>query len=127
MHDEEARKIVEPIVREVVDCIAEKRYSDIEKYAEFDSISLADFEWVIEDYLNLNELPYIDKFDVECNFKPQYEYHQLDCITYNDGSGFHMDYGLTTDSELNDLTLQMEFLFTDAGTLRAKILDVHVL
>ena len=29
---------------------------------------------------------------------------------YNDGSGYHMDYDLTTDGELNDLTIQIEFL-----------------
>lgn len=29
---------------------------------------------------------------------------------YNDGSGYHMDYDLTTDGELNDLTIQVEFL-----------------
>lgn len=127
MNDEEARKIVEPIVKEVVDCIAEKRYSDIEKYAEFDSVSISDFEWIIEDYLNINELPYIDKFDVVCKFRPQYEYHQLDCIMYKDGSGISMDYNLTTDGELNDLTLQMEFILKGENSFIAKILDVHVL
>ena len=29
---------------------------------------------------------------------------------YNDGSGYYMDYDLTTDGELNDLTLHVEFL-----------------
>ena len=29
---------------------------------------------------------------------------------FKDGSGFHLDYGLTTDGELNDLTIQMDFL-----------------
>ena len=29
---------------------------------------------------------------------------------YNDGSGYHMDYDLTTDGEPNDLTIQIEFL-----------------
>lgn len=29
---------------------------------------------------------------------------------YNDGSGYYMDYDLTTDGELNDLTVHVEFL-----------------
>lgn len=29
---------------------------------------------------------------------------------YNDGSGYYMDYDLTTDGELNDLTIHVEFL-----------------
>lgn len=127
MNYEETRKIVEPTVKEVVNCIAEKRYSDIEKYAKFDSVLISDFEWMIEEYLNINELSHIDKYDIVCNFKPKYEYHQLDCITYRDGSGIHVDYDLTTDGELNDLTLQMEFIFGERNSFIAKILDVHVL
>lgn len=127
MNNEEAKKLAEPIVKEVVNCISEKRYMDIKKYAEFEDIPLSDLIEEIEGFLELNELPYIDKFDISCNFKPQYEYHQLECYVFNDGSGFHMDYDLTTDGELNDLTLQMRFLFTESGTLTAYILDVHVM
>lgn len=127
MCDEKAEKLAEPIVKEIVNCIAEKRYIEIEKYAQFESISLSGFIDEIEGFLELNELPYIDKFDVPCTFKPQYEYHQLSCITYSNGSGFHVDYGLTTDGELNDLTLQMKFLFTESGALIAKVLDAHVM
>lgn len=29
---------------------------------------------------------------------------------YNDGSGYYMDYDLTTDGEVNDLTIHVEFL-----------------
>lgn len=46
---------------------------------------------------------------------------------YRDGRGFSADYDLTTDGELNDLTLQMEFLFTDANTMNPIFLDVHVM
>ncbi|MDE7432686.1 MAG: hypothetical protein K2N34_12340 [Lachnospiraceae bacterium] len=127
MNVEEARKLAEPTVKEVVNCIAEKRYTDILKYANFENISLSDFKEEIEGFLELNELPYIDKFDVLCTFQPQYEYHQLSCYIYRDGSGFHMDYDLTTDRELNDLTLQMEFLFMESDVLLAKILDAHVM
>lgn len=38
-----------------------------------------------------------------------------------------MDYDLTTDKDLNDLTLQMEFLFTKSEALTAMILGVHVM
>ena len=33
----------------------------------------------------------------------------------DDGSGFKLDYDLTTDSELMDLSLQLEFLYADKG------------
>lgn len=127
MRDAEAEIMAEPVVKEVVNCIAEKRYADIEKYADCEAISLSGLKEEIEGFLELNELPYIDNFNIPCTFNPQYEYHQLSCIPYKDGSGFHMDYDLTTDGDLNDLTLQMEFIFTESGSLTAKILDVHVM
>ncbi len=127
MNKQEAEQLATPVVKEIVNCISERRYSDIEKYAEFESISLSDFTELIEGFLEINELPYIDRFEVPCTFNPQYEYHQLSCIVYSDGRGFHADYDLTTDGELNDLTLNMEFLFMESGALAVKISDAHVM
>lgn len=127
MDKREAEMLAEPVVKEIVNCIAEKRYADIEKYAEFEYLSLSEFTEIIEKFLELNELPYMDRFEVPCTFRPRYEYHQLSCIVYKDGSGFHVLYGLTTDGELNDLTLRMDFLFTESGALAAKVLDAHVM
>lgn len=127
MTKQEAERSAEPVVREIVNCIAERRYADIEKYAEFEYLSLSEFTELIEGFLEINELPYMDRFEVPCTFKPAYEYHQLHCIVRNDDSGFHVDYDLTTDGELNDLTLQMDFLFTESGALAAKVLTAHVM
>ena len=127
MNKEEVEKLAEPVVKKIVNCISEKRYADIEKYAEFEEMTLSDFKELIEGFLEINELPYIDCFNVPCTFNPQYEYHQFSCIVYSDRSGFHVDYDLTTDGELNDLTLQMSFLFTESGALVAKVLDAHVM
>lgn len=123
----EIYSLAEPVIKQVVDLIAEKKYYDIPQFAELESWTVADMEEAIDGFLELNDLPYIDKFDTPCDFHPKYEYHQLYCNLYKDGSGFHVDYGLTTDRELNDLTLQMEFLFTDSDTVKARFLDVHVM
>ena len=72
MDSREAEMLAEPVVREVVNCIAEKRYADIEKYAEFESRSLSEFMEIIEGFLELNELPYMDRFEVPCTFRHQY-------------------------------------------------------
>lgn len=127
MNKQEAEQSAEPFVKEIVNCIAEKRYADIEKHAVFEEISLSCFTELIEGFLELNELPYMDRFEVPCNFSPRYEYHQLSCIVYKDGSGFHADYDLTTDGELNDLTLQMDFLFAESGGFVVKVLNAHVM
>lgn len=124
---QEAEKLAEPVIKEVVNCISEKRYAHIEKYAEFSDLSLSDFTELIEGFLEINELSYIDGFDVLCTFRPEYEYHQLHCGIYTDCRGFWADYDLTADGELNDLTLQMQFLFTESGALVSKILGAHVM
>lgn len=45
---------------------------------------------------------------------------------YNDGSGYHMDYDLTTDGELNDLTIQVEFQKQGADYL-VSLEDLHTM
>lgn len=45
---------------------------------------------------------------------------------FNDGSGYHMDYDLTTDGERNDLTVQVEFLKEKDGYI-AVLDDLHTL
>ncbi|MED1854632.1 hypothetical protein P4V33_23875 [Brevibacillus borstelensis] len=55
----------------------------------------------------------IDKFEVECTFKPVYKdgsvYKQESFYHFTDGSGLSYEYALTTDGEPNDLTLSIEF------------------
>lgn len=38
------------------------------------------------------------------------EYQRVDLFTFSDGSGYRMEYDLTTNGVLNDLTIQIEFL-----------------
>lgn len=123
MTDKKALRIAEPIVKEVVDCLAEKRYNCIENYADFDNgWSAGDMKEFIEGCIELNELSHIDKYGVPCNFSPQFRVY-----VRNDGKGFATDYDLTTDSEINDLTLQMEFVFTASGSVKAYLSNVHIL
>ena len=57
----------------------------------------------------------IDEYGVPCNFHPKYEYSQLSVYEYADHSGFTVDYEMTLNSELVDLTLQLKFLYTNSG------------
>ena len=131
MTEEEAKVLAEPIVKEVVNCMANGRYDLIPNYAGFqdESITIEDFKGWAEDYLKDNGLSHYDKYGVPNNFQPNYDkslYHQFSVYLYNNGTGFEVDYDLTTDSEINDLTLIMEFLFIDNG-VKANIVDIHVL
>lgn len=128
MTDEKALRIAESILREVVDCLAEKRYDCIENYADFENDwSAEDMKEFIESCLELNELSHIDKYGIPCNFSPAYEYNQLSVYVCNDGKSLSIDYDLTTDSEINDFTLIMRFVITDSGKVKAYLSDVHIL
>lgn len=129
MNNDEAKKIAEPIVKAVVDCIAAKKYYELNLHTTIDSsMTLWLFEELVEGFLEINKLPYIDGYDIPCNyFKPKNEYSQMCVYIYNDESGFAVDYDLTTDGELNDLTLQMEFLVNGRSEIIPVILDAHVL
>ncbi len=37
------------------------------------------------------------------------KHRRIDFIAFSDGSGYHMDYDLTTGGKINDLTIQVEF------------------
>lgn len=131
MTEQEAKVLAEPIVKEIVDCMADGRYDLIPKYAGFqdETTTVDDFKEWAEGYLEDNELSHYDRYGVPNNFQPAYDkslYHQFSVYLYNNGTGFEVDYDLTTDSELNDLTLIMEFLFSDNG-IKANIVDIHVL
>lgn len=80
------------------------------EYASF--ISLFDCSRLSEQDLIL-ALKYLDetrpilKIDDPALLKEKYQ--RIDLIAFEDGSGYHMDYDLTTDGKINDLTIQVEF------------------
>ncbi len=128
MNKDEAKKIEEPIVKAVVDCIAARKYYELNLHTTIDSsMTLELFEELVEGFLEINELPYIDGYDIPCNFKPKNDYSQMCVYIYNNGTGFAVDYDLTTDGEPNDLTLQMKFLVNGRSEIIPVILDAHVL
>ena len=131
MTEQEAKVLAEPIVKEVVNCMADGRYDLISDYADFqdESITIDDFKEWAETFLDDNSLSHYDRYGVPNTFSPEYDkslYHQFSVYLNNNGTGFEVDYDLTTNGELNDLTLIMEFLLTDNG-VKAYIIDIHVM
>lgn len=122
-----AEKMAREIIKSIVDMLSQKRYEEITTIAEMDRLTVDDVKEITDGYLELNGFTHIDCFDTECNFHPSYEYHQIEFYHYNNGGGFRVNYDLTTDKELNDLTLQMEFIFDIGNILKAKFLDLHVM
>lgn len=54
------------------------------------------------------------------------EQQNIDLIAFKDGSEYHRDYDLTTNGELNDLTIQIDFLKKENGYI-AVLDDLHTL
>ena len=89
---------------EIIDCVDGSEVDDVRELLEY-----------IDDSLQLNDFDKIDEYGVECNFHPNYEYSQLQVYEFNDQTGFAVEYQMTSDSELVDLTLQLECLYQEDG------------
>lgn len=131
MTEQEALQIAEPVVRGVVNCMADRNYEGITEYASYiEGVTPEKFRNWAEEFLELNGFSHYDRYGFPNNFQPQYDktrYQQMSIYIYNDGTGFGVEYDLTSDSELNDLTLIMDFFYNAEGDIKAYIEDLHVL
>jgi hypothetical protein len=117
----------EKIVEQVVNAISEKNYSKIEEIVDvIDCFSIFEIEECAEGFKSINDLEYFDSYEIKCSFKPNYEYHQLTFYKWNDGKGMSCEYDLTTDGDLNDLTLMIDFYYEE-NMLKSVFKDLHVL
>ena len=104
------------VITNILKAIHLKKYEDIMNYVDESEIDdLNEFFGYVEKTLELNDFDTIDEYGVACNFHPPYEYSQLEIYDYDDQTGFAVDYDLTSNSELVDMVLQVEFLYTDNG------------
>ena len=87
-----------------MDCVDGSEVDDVKELLEY-----------IDESLQLNDFDKIDEYGVECNFHPNYEYSQLQVYEFNDQTGFAVEYQMTSNSELVDLTLQLKFLYNKDG------------
>lgn len=112
--DKYKKEKVIDVITNILKAIHLKKYEDIMNYVDESEIDdLNEFFYYIEKSLELNDFDMIDEYGVECHFNPPYEYSQLEIYDYDDQTGFAVDYDLTSNSELVDMVLQVEFLYTD--------------
>ncbi len=89
----------------------------------FDSSRLAEQDLILA-LKYLDETCPVLKIDDPALVKSKYQ--DILLIPFRDGSGYHMDYDLTTGGERNDLTIQIEFLKEADGYMVA-LDDLHTL
>lgn len=117
---QEHRDFAIETVKTILHLFHEKRYDEVPGAVDESEIedlpdNLREF---IQGTLDLNGMDTFDEYGAPCNFHPQYEYHQLHFFPYRDGSGFAVDYEMTSGAELAQLVLQLVFLYQPDGSLR---------
>ena len=109
-------------VEKAIGILAKEKYQDF--LAAFDSSRILTEQDLIFALQYLDETRPVLKIDDPALVKSQNQ--EIDLFPFNDGSGYSMDYDLTTDGEKNDLTLQIEFLKKGNGCI-VSLDDLHTL
>lgn len=109
-------------IEKALGILAKEKYSDF--LAIFDSSRILTEQELISALRYLDDTRPVLKIDdprlVKC------KHQSIDIFTFTDGRGYSMDYDLTTDGEINDLTLQVEFLKNGNGYM-VSLEDLHIL
>lgn len=98
-----------------------------EEYTSF--LALFDYSRLTEQDL-IRALKYLDEnrpvLKIDNPALEKSEYQRIDVFAFSDGSGYHMDYDLTTGGKVNDLTIQVEFKKKGNG-YKVTLDDLHAL
>lgn len=109
-------------VEKALGILAQEEYRDF--LAVFDSSRILTEEDLISALQYLDETRPVLKIDDPKQVKSKNQ--EIYLSTFRDGSGYYMDYDLTTNGEINDLTLQIEFLKKGDGYI-VSLDDLHTL
>ena len=109
-------------VEKALGILAQEKYHDF--LVVFDNSRILTEEDLISALQYLDETRPVLKIDDPKKVKNQNQ--EIYLVALRDGSGYCMDYALTTDGEINDLTLQIEFLKKGDGYI-VSLDDLHTL
>ena len=109
-------------VEKALGILAQEKYHDF--LVVFDNSRILTEEDLISTLQYLDETRPVLKIDDPKQVKTQNQ--EIYLVALRDGSGYCMDYALTTDGEINDLTLQIEFLKKGDGYI-VSLDDLHTL
>ncbi len=105
------------VCKKILTALHTNKFSNVTSLV--DESEIEDLEDFLSEFLHgtleENGFDAVDEYGAECSFKPNYEYSQLTIDEYDDKSGFYLDYEMTSDGELVDLILQLEFIYEDDG------------
>ncbi len=108
-------------VEKALGILSEEKYSEF--LAMFDSSRLEEQDLILA-LRYLDDTRPVLKIDNPLLVKDKHQ--STDFFAFNDGSGYSLDYDLTTNGEINDLTIQISFLKKENGYF-VEFDDLHAL
>lgn len=120
------KKFAIDTLKNVLHILHEKKFDNIlSVVCETEIENIEDFllEFV-QGTLELNDFDAIDEYGADCSFNPQYEYSQLQMDEYDDHHGFYLEYEMTSNSQLVDMVIQLDFLYNDNSTLKSVLKNI---
>lgn len=117
----EERNTFIAFVEDALSALAKEDYTSF--LSSFDSSRMTEQD-LIQALRYMNETRPVLKIDDPTQVKK--ECSDVFFISFKDGSGYHMDYDLTTNGERNDLTIQVEF-FREKNGYTVILDDLHTL
>ena len=108
----------------------EKVFGILAKENYHDFLVVFDISRILTEEDLISALQYLDEtrpaLKIDDPKKVKNQNQEIYLVALRDGSGYCMDYALTTDGEINDLTLQIEFLKKGDGYI-VSLDDLHTL
>ena len=100
------------VLKQILQALHEERFSDVTLIVDESKIeNLEEFlEFVVK-----NHFESVDEYGV---FVDDYDFEQMTFYEYDDGSGFEIEYEMTSDSAPSGMILQLEFLYLDNDSLK---------
>ena len=123
---EQAKEIAKKIVNAISECNYATINGIVDNMNEWTTEMIQD---LIENYKIDNEVIF-DSYSTPCTFNPQYSdgsaYEQEKFYFWTNGQGFGYLYDFTSNGDLNDLTLLLDFYYKESE-IEVSFNDLHVL
>lgn len=105
-------EIVKDDLKKIVNLISDKKYEELAQIAEMGELTSEVMKNIVEGHLEINDLP--DHMDHFSN-KKYYDIYdeEVNGGIYDNEKGIWIEYHFSAEGEPTDLTLQVDFLFTD--------------
>lgn len=129
MTDQHRTHVIE-IIKPILQAMHDDAYDKIPSYVDHcqSGSDMSMLREGVQGTLEVNGHTAIDVFGVPCRFfEPPKDIQfgpQLDFREYKDGSGFAVDYQLTSNAAPVDMVLQLSFLYAEGNSLKSVFVAV---